>query len=181
MSDTTQTSQSSASGEEKQRRRFFRRAAIATVIAGLAGGIGGAAHAQGGGHWGWHRARFMGTPLDPTTLDEHLDRMLKHLYIEIDATDAQRVQLAPIVKSAARDLLPVRTQMREARRQAVELLSQESVDRAALETLRADQLRLVEQASKRVTQALADIADVLTPEQRKELAKHIGRWHGHHG
>lgn len=180
MSDTTQTSQPSASSEDKPRRRFFRRAAIAGVIAGIAGGVA-AAHAQGGGHWGWHRARFMEAPLDPATLDEHLDRLLKHLYVEVDATDAQRVQLAPIVKSAARDLLPVRARMHEARRQAVELLSQESVDRAGLETLRADQLRLVEQASKRLTQALADVADVLTPEQRKELAKHIGRWRGHHG
>lgn len=39
------------------------------------------------------------------------------------------MQLAPIVKSAARDLLPVRARMREARRQAVELLSRETVDR----------------------------------------------------
>jgi periplasmic protein CpxP/Spy len=178
MSDTRQTSQPSFSSEEKSRRRFFRRAAIATVIAGIAGGVGAAAHAQGGR---WQRARFMGTPLDLTALDEHLDRMLKHLYIEIDATDAQQVQLAPIMKSAARDLLPVRAKIHEARRQAVELLSQASVDRAALEALRADQLRLVEQASKRFTEALADVADVLTPEQRKEIAKHVGRWHGHHG
>jgi hypothetical protein len=39
------------------------------------------------------------------------------------------MQLAPLVKSAARDLLPVRARMREARRQAVELLSRETVDR----------------------------------------------------
>ena len=71
--------------------------------------------------------------------------------------------------------------MHDARRQAVELLSRESVDRAALETLRADQLRLADQASMRFTQALADVADVLTPEQRKQLAERIGRWHGHRG
>jgi periplasmic protein CpxP/Spy len=78
---------------------------------------------------GWQRAGFMGAPLDPAKLDKHLDRMLKHLYVEIDATDAQRQQLAPIVKSAARDLLPVRARTREARRQAVELLSRETADR----------------------------------------------------
>ena len=27
----------------------------------------------------------------------------------------------------------------------------------------------------------ADVADVLTPEQRKALAERIGRWHGHRG
>lgn len=171
MSDTTPT----------PRRRFLRRAAIATAIAGLATVIGVKAIAHAGGPWRWHRAGFMGAPLDPARVDEHLDRMLKHLYVEIDATDAQRQQLAPIVKSAARDLLPVRAKMHEARRQAVELLSREHVDRAALEALRADQLRLVEQASMRLTQTLADVADILTPEQRKQLAERLGRWHGRRG
>jgi Spy/CpxP family protein refolding chaperone len=114
-------------------------------------------------------------------MDEHLDRMLKHLYVEIDATEAQKQQLAPIVKAAAHDLLPMRTQFQDARRQAIDLLSRERVDRAALEALRADQLRLAEQASVRFTQALADMADVLTPAQRKQLAERVGRWHGRRG
>src|SRR5262245_58573463 len=107
--------------------------------------------------------------------------MLKHLYVEIDATEAQKQQLAPIVKAAAHDLVPMRTQFHDGRRQAVDLLSRENVDRAALEALRANQLRLAEQASIRFTQALADIADVLTPAQRKQLADRIGRWHGRRG
>jgi len=181
MSDTMQTPQPSASREERPRRRFFRRAAIGAAIAAVAAGIGARALAQGGGHWGGHRAGFMGDQLDPAKLEEHLDRMLRHLYVEVDATDAQRLQLAPIVKSAARDLLPVRTKIHEARRQAVQLLSQDPVDRAALEALRTEQLQLIEQASRRLTQALADIADVLTPAQRQSLAERIGRWHGHHG
>ena len=181
MSDTTQTPRPSTSGEESPRRRFFRRTAIATVIAGLASGIGLTAFALGGGHGGWHRGGFMGAPLDPAMVDERLDRMLTHVYAEIDATDAQKQQLAPIVKGAAQDLLSLRGKMHDAHRQAVELLSRERIDRGALETLRADQLELVEAASKRLTQALADVADVLTPEQRKQLAEHIGRWHGHRG
>jgi Spy/CpxP family protein refolding chaperone len=123
----------------------------------------------------------MGAHLDPAKLDAHLDRMLKHLYVEVDATDAQKQQLGPIVKAAARDLLPMRDQMRDARRQAVALLSQPSIDRAALEALRANQLQLAEQASKRFTEALADVADVLTPEQRKQLTERMSRWHGHRG
>jgi periplasmic protein CpxP/Spy len=181
MSDTMPTTQPSASGAGKPRRRFSRRAVIATAIAGISAVIGVKAIAHAGGHWGWQRASFMGAPLDPVKLDERLDRMLKHLYVEIDATEAQRQQLAPIVKSAARDLLPVRARIHEARRQAVELLSRESVNRAALEALRVDQFKLVEQASMRLTQALADVADILTPEQRKQLAERIGRWHGHRG
>ena len=177
--DTTQTSQPSASGADKPRRRFIRRVAIVTAIAGLTSGIGIKAFAHSYG--GWHRGGFMGAAIDPAMMDEHLDRMLKHLYVEIDATDAQKQQLAPVVKAAAHDLLPMRAQFQDARRQAVDLLSRERVDRAALEALRADQLRLAEQASIRFTQALADMADVLTPAQRKQLAERIGRWHGRRG
>jgi Spy/CpxP family protein refolding chaperone len=181
MTETTQTPQSPAAPAGTPRRRFFRRVAIATLIATVAGGIGLAALAHGHGSRGWHRGGFMGGPIDPARLDEHLDRALKHLYVEVDATDAQKQQLAPIVKAAARDLLPMRDRMRDARQQAVALLSQPTVDRAALEALRAGQLQLAEQASRRLTQALADVADVLTPEQRKQLAERAARWHGRRG
>src|SRR5262249_53232536 len=133
------------------------------------------------GYGGWHRGGFMGATIDPAMMDEHLDRMLKHLYVEIGATEAQKQQLAPIVKATAHDLVPMRTQFHDRRRPAVDLLSRENVARAPLEALRATQLRLAEQASIRFTQALADIADVLTPAQRKQLADRIGRWHGRRG
>jgi len=175
MSDTTKTSPPS-DPNRNPRRLFFKRAAIATVIAGVATGVGIQAFAHGGSPGRWHGGGFMGAPLDPATLDEHLDRMLGHLYVEVGATDAQKQQLAPIVKGAAQDLLPLRAQMRDARRQAVELLSQATIDRDAFETLRANQLRLAEQASKRFTQALADIAEVLTLDQRKQLAERFSRW-----
>jgi periplasmic protein CpxP/Spy len=179
MTDTVPTPPPPTPPAEHPRRRFFRRAAIATVIAAVAGGIGLKALAYGHGMGGWHRRSLMGASLDPAKLDEHLDRMLKHLYVEVDATEPQKRQLAPIVKAAARDLLPVRNQMREARRQAVTLLSQPTIDRSALEALRASQLQLAEQASRRLTQALADAAEVLTPDQRKQLAEHAARWRGH--
>jgi len=164
-----------------KRRKFFKRAAIATLIGGIAAGIGIKAFAQGGG-CGWHRGGFAAGPLDPAALDEHLDRMLKHLYVEIDATGEQKQKLAPIVKQAAKDLLPLRERIREARGKALELLTQDSVDRGAIEALRAEHLQLAEQASRRVAQSLADAAEVLTPAQRKELAarveKHRRGW-GH--
>jgi periplasmic protein CpxP/Spy len=175
MSNTTPNS------EPKPRRRFFKRAAIATLIGGIAAGIGYKAFAHGGGYGGWHRGGFMGGPLDAAAVDEHLDRMLKHLYVEIDATEEQKQRLAPIVKQAAKDLLPLREKASEARKKAAELLTQDSVDRAAIETLRAEQLKLVEQGSRRFTQALADVAEVLTPAQRKELAAHFARRHGRWG
>jgi Spy/CpxP family protein refolding chaperone len=167
----------------EKRRRFFKRAAIATLIGGIAAGIGVKVFAQGGGLGGWHHGGFMAGPLDPAQVDEHLDHMLKHLYVEIDATDEQKQKLAPIVKQAAKDLLPLREKMRGAHKQALELLTRDAIDRAAIEALRAEHLQLAEQASRRLAQALSDAAEVLTPVQRKEVVarmeKHRGGWrHG---
>lgn len=181
MSDTTNSMSPSASGDQNPRRRFFMRAGVAAAVAAAAAGLGIKAFAHGSGVGHWPREGFLGASLDPALLDERLDRMLKHLYVEIDATDAQKQQLAPIVKGAAADLLPLRVRMREGRRQSIALLTEEHVDRAALETLRAEQLQLAEEASRRLTQALADAADVLTLSQRKQLAGRIGRWRGHAG
>src|SRR5882672_8096654 len=165
----------------EKRRSFFKRAGIATLIGGVAAGLGIKAFAQDGGRCGWHRSGFAAGPLDPAAADEHLDRMLEHVYVEIDATDEQKQRLAPIVKQAAKDLLPLRERMHDARRKALELLTQDSIDRAAIETLRAEQLQLAEQASTRLARALADAAEVLTPAQRKELALRVERhrrgWH----
>jgi Spy/CpxP family protein refolding chaperone len=177
MSNTTLIPNS----EQKPRRRFFKRAAIATLIGGIAAGIGITTFAQGGGFGGWRCGGFMAGPLDPARVDEHLERMLKHLYVEIEATDEQKRRLAPIVKQAAKDLLPLRERMHDARRKALALLMQDSIDRAAIETLRAEQLQLAEQASTHIARALADAAEVLTSAQRKELAMRVERhrrgWH----
>jgi periplasmic protein CpxP/Spy len=181
MNDPGKTREPASPVAQKSRRHFFRRIAVGTIIAGAATGIGLKTFAQGGGYAGWHRGGFMHGPLDPAAMDEHLDRLLKHLYVEIDATDAQQRELAPIVKGAARDLAPLRAKMHEGRRQAIELLSRERVDRAELDRLRADQLGLADEASKRFTQALADVADVLTLEQRKQLAERVRAWRGHRG
>ena len=70
-------------------------------------------------------------------------------------------------------LLPAREKAHAARKQAVELLAAEHIDRGAIETLRAEQIQLAEQASKRFSQALADVAEVLPPAQRKQIAERM--------
>ena len=68
--------------------------------------------------------------------------------------------------------MPVHEKMRAARTRAIQLLQQPQTDRAALEALRAEQIATADEASKRLTQGLADAADVLTPAQRTKLAQH---------
>ena len=102
----------------QSRRKFFKYAGLGALFAGLASGIAWKAHAHG-----------RHGPFDPARLDEFLDRGLKHLYVELDATPEQQQRLAPIVKEAARDLLPLREKLHAARRRGIELLTASSIDR----------------------------------------------------
>ncbi len=102
-------------------------------------------------------------------VDAHADRMIRHLAVEIDATTEQQDKLRAIMRSAVKDLLPVREKMMAARVAGRELLTQATVDRAALEKLRADQIATHEAVSKQLVQVIADAADVLTPEQRRKV------------
>jgi Spy/CpxP family protein refolding chaperone len=153
------------------RRGFFRLAALSTAAAGMAG-LGFNAFAHGRRHGGGGAGMS----------EEHLDRMLKHVYVEIDATDAQKQKLDPIVKQAAKELRPLRQKAQDARRRGTELFAADTIDRGAIERARVEQIGATDAASKRFTQALTDVADVLTPEQRKKLAaRFAGRGRGGRG
>ena len=84
---------------------------------------------------------LMSETMDPARMDEHVERMVKHLAVEVDATPEQKDKLTAIAKSAAHDLAPLRGNMKRARQQVIDLMSAEKVDRAAIENLRADSSR----------------------------------------
>ena len=97
--------------------------------------------------------------------------MVKHFAAEVDATPEQKDKLAAVAKELARDMAPLRDKLKAARSQGIELMAAPTLDRAAIEKLRAGQIAPTDSSSKRITQAVADAAEVLTPEQRKKLAE----------
>jgi periplasmic protein CpxP/Spy len=136
-------------------------AGFATTLAFTAG-LMSTAFSHG---FGWRHG-----PMSPAQIDERIDRMTKHAAIELDATADQQVKIASIAKAAIHDLQPLREKAQAARKEALALLTAPRVDRDAIERLRAEQLANAEAASKRIAQALADAADVLTPEQRRKIS-----------
>jgi Spy/CpxP family protein refolding chaperone len=162
--------------ETNLKRRFFRRAAIATLAVALGAGFGAHAWSHGGGHGGMHRG-FMGGSKDPAKADERIEHMVKHFAVEVDATPEQRSRLTEIAKAASRELRPLREKARDARRRGMALLAAPTIDRAALERLRAEQIQAADAVSRRMTQAFADAAEVLTPEQRKKIAERMQKRH----
>ena len=156
------------------------------LVAGLTGNILSMAFGQGDSwhHISWHDGGFFGRSLSPAQIDDRIDRMTKHMAIELDATTDQQVKVANIVKAAVSDLRPLHEKAHATRAQVVTLLTASTIDRSAIERLRAEKIGLAETASKRIAQALADAADVLSPEQRRKLADWMalgrpwwGRWH----
>jgi Spy/CpxP family protein refolding chaperone len=124
----------------------------------------------GPGHW---HGGMMGGSFDPAQAEERADRMVRHMAIELEATDTQQDKLRALVKAAVKDLVPMREKVQSARLKARELLTQTTIDRAEIEKFRAEQIAFAEAFSKRVSQAVADAAEILTPDQRRKLNDHL--------
>ena len=158
--------------------KLFNRYTVAAFIAGagLMAGVG--AIAQGAGMASLHQGMMLSGNASPADVAAHVDHMLKHLYVEIDATPAQQAQIGPLVQQAVTDLLPLRSQLQAGHTQFVQALTQGTIDRNGMETARESQLQLADQGSRRIVQLLGDVGNVLTPAQRQSLATHLQQLHG---
>ena len=110
-----------------------------------------------------------------------IERMVARLGWAVDASSEQKQKLTAILQRAGDDLRPLRERRMEARGQAREILTAPTIDRAKVETLRTDVMKLADQASQRITSALAEAAEVLTPEQRADLARRLERFGSRRG
>jgi len=146
------------------KRRVGFIAIVASVVA-IAGGALAYAH-SGGGHHG---------PMSGNS-QKHLEHM-QAMLTKVGASDAQKKQIESILKPAFDDMKAARDSHSTAFRQFHEVITAPSIDRARLESLRADQIKSLDEASKRLVTAISDAAEVLSPEQRAALAKQIEDHH----
>jgi protein CpxP len=155
-------------------RRGWIIAGVATGVLVLAGGA--VAYARNAG---WHHGRG---PMSAEFISDHVELGVKYALSDVDATAEQKAQVTKILQAAATDVHGLADQHYAARKQLHEILSAPTIDRERLEAVRAGELRLADEASKRILQGVADAAEVLTPEQRAELAEHIQEHrHWRHG
>jgi len=116
---------------------------------------------HGGHHFGQASARLH--------VEFVVDRVLK----VAEATPAQREKVDAIVERAFAEHGRVREQHEALHAEALEIFSAPTVDRERLEGLRAKHMQAAEEGSRHITAVLADIADVLTPDQRQKVAAHV--------
>jgi periplasmic protein CpxP/Spy len=142
------------------RRRWF---------AGLAalGGLGLVAAQMPARGWGRHGA------LDPQEQARRLAWRIGRLVDDVGGTQDQKDRLVAIATAALADLRPLREQARQARLRGLELLAAPLIDRAALEQQRVAQMQAADARSRRILQAMADAAEVLTPQQRAKATQRM--------
>jgi len=156
-----------------RRRKLFGGLAIGGLLGALAAtslnvwsqAQGGPDGGHGRGCWGHKRTSAM----TPEQRAERADFAAEWVLSRVNATEEQKTRIKAIVQDAIKDLSQAREQHLKDRQAFMEALAQPTVDRAVLKQIRASELALAESASDRFVTAIADAADVLTPEQRTKL------------
>ena len=150
-------------------RAWFKAAAFAAVMGTV---TFSATSWAAPGHAGMHHGRHHGArmeKMDPAKLDQFLDRRIGR--IVKDATPEQKARLKTIARAAFTDIKPLREQAHAAHKQMRTLLAQPNLDRVAIERASAEHAQLMERISRRRTAALVEAAEVLTPQQRAQVAQ----------
>mgnify|MGYP000208611689 CR=1 FL=1 len=134
---------------------------VATVI--VVAGAGAMAFAGGDGP-GWRHGKFM-----RGFMEYRMGQMLD----ESGASAEQKDKIKAIFKTTMDEVRPDRGARGEMREEVMKLLEAPTIDRVAIETLRAKQMAAMDAKSKVIAKAVADAAEILTPEQRKKLVEEI--------
>ncbi len=133
----------------------------------------GSMGSAGGDHAGHgmkgHGGPGMGLPFAGPGFDRLLD--------DVQATDAQRKQIREITDKARADLRVLHDKAREQHENAMALWTAPKIDPAEAEKQRQQMLAHHDQVSKRMMQAMLDVGQVLTPEQRAKAAVLIKQRH----
>ncbi len=122
-----------------------------------------------------------GKPVDPEQMSRMADKRIEHMLSEVDASKDQKAKASEIVKKSVINGAPLAEQIRGNHQKMMTLLSAKELDKAAVERLRVEQLKTMDEISKQMTQTMLAVAELLTPEQRTKLSekmtKHGGWMH----
>lgn len=115
---------------------------------------------------------------DPEAAKQHVGMAVEWALRGVEATEDQKQKARQITDRLIDQLAPEIQRHRDFREAMARELARPEIDRAALERLRQQEIALADAASKQAVTAIADLGEVLTPEQRTELVAFVHRFHG---
>jgi Spy/CpxP family protein refolding chaperone len=123
---------------------------------------------------------------DPAKFNAHVEKRVDKALTGTDATADQKKKVSTIIEQAYTDMKPLNDKRTENRKAMAEAMQAPTIDKAKIETLRQEQMKVSDASSKRFTQALTDAGDVLNAPQRQAFFKkwterHEHREHGKRG
>ena len=142
------------------------RSWLIALLVALASSVALSAWAQPGGS-GMHGGMW----------GEH-PKQMERLLASIQATDDQKARIQQIMRKTMNDMAGQREAGRTLREKARAIFAASTVDANAAEQLRQQMLAQHDQNSRRMMAAMLEVSQVLTPEQRMQMAQQM-QHHGH--
>ncbi len=181
----SKTMAATAAGSSRRRMQMVMMGVLLTVMAAISlsawaqpappPGMGmedhGMHHGMHGGMHGGMGGGMGGMMFDGSP--ERAGRMIDGLLDGLNVTDVQRSQIKQIAAAAAADMKAQMQAGRGLHQRGMEIFTAPTVDAAAAEQLRQQMLQQHDQMSRRMTQAMVDVARVLTPEQRAKVGERM--------
>lgn len=171
-----QTPASASSGKSRQKQRWALGALIAATTASVVLSISAWAGSEDAQPITSRMGMMHGPGHDMGGMPfggRHLQRLLD----DAKVSDTQRLQIKQIVDKAQTDLKALHDESRGLHEQGLKLWAAPKLDAAATEKLRQQMAAHHDKVSKRMMQAMLDVGNVLTPEQRATVAKQLAKRH----
>jgi Spy/CpxP family protein refolding chaperone len=145
------------------RPRWNRTLIIGATAVVVAIGVGAGAFARGDGpgHFG---GKFM---------RGFMEYRMEQVLTDIGASAEQKDKIKTLFKTTMEEVRPERGERRQMREEAIKLIEAPTIDRNAIEALRAKHVAEIDAKSRTIAKAVADAAELLTPEQRKKLVEEM--------
>jgi Spy/CpxP family protein refolding chaperone len=117
---------------------------------------------------------------DPARLEKRLADRVDRVFTKVGASDEQKTRAREIVQASSEQMKALQPAQGGGQKALLALLAAESIDREGIEQVRAARHAQMDERSKVMTRTLVDLAEVLTPAQRKEAARSLAQLGGGH-
>lgn len=152
-----------------------RRKSLATMMAAL---LAGSIAATAGGV---AFAKTDGQAVDPAKFQQRIEKRVDKALSGTSATADQKKQVVDILQAAFKDMKALRDKRVENRKAMQAAMEAPTIDPAKIEQIRAEQMKVADESSRRFTKALVDAGNVLDASQRQAFFKAWGQHHGKRG